>query len=79
MSLLKSLVVYKGDPIIFSDSLMQVMQEKKAQKLISSNNKSLSIQLDYLAQFLKLNKIALCTRQFFIRPLHVMHNQIGVA
>lgn len=57
VALLRSLVVYKGDQSIFSDSIMQIMQEKKAQKQISLNKKLIPIQRDYLTQFLKLTKI----------------------
>lgn len=58
VALLKSLVIYKGDQRFFSDSIMQIMQEKKARELISTNTKLTSIQLEYLTQFLKLMKIA---------------------
>lgn len=57
---LKSLISYQGHSDIFSGSLWQVMQEKKSLKLVQGiERKQFSLeQSDYLAQFLKLSKIA---------------------
>lgn len=56
---LKSFISYSGHESIFSNSVLQIYQDKKATKGLSELPELLAQQKAYLAQFLKLNKIAL--------------------
>lgn len=54
---LKSLVSFPGVRDTFSNSIKQVMQEEKSAQLVTTTGLD-NEQVDYLTQFLKLNKIA---------------------
>lgn len=56
---LKSFVTHPGNRDTFSNSILQLSPEIKTKKLLQANYPNLNAeQLDYLAQFLKLNQIA---------------------